>query len=238
MALWLALGGVHAYAYIRGGGEFGEDWHRAGMREHKHNSFDDFIAAAEGLISNGYTRPERLAIVGGSNSGLLVGAALTQRPELFSAVVCFGPILDMLRYHLFSGGEIGLSEYGCADNPTDTEYLRSYSPYHSVKHGIRYPAALFISGKADTRCHPMHALKMTAKLQAATGSHRPILLDYHEKRGHANLLPLGERIETLTNQFCFLAEQLKLIVEPSVSCRDLAQPLSIREDFALRRMPY
>jgi prolyl oligopeptidase len=219
MALWIALGGLYAYAYIRGGGEFGEGWHRAGMRENKQNSFDDFIAAAVGLVSDGYTRPERLAIVGGSNSGLLVGAALTQRPDLFAAVICFGPILDMLRYHLFPGGEIGLLEYGCAANSADGEYLRAYSPYHNVKEGTQYPAVLFISGDADTRCHPMHALKMTARLQTASVSKRPILLDYHEKRGHATLLPLAERVETLTNQFCFLAEQLNLAIRPNEPCR-------------------
>lgn len=209
-ALWLAMGGLHVYAHVRGGGEFGDEWHRDGMLEKKQNSIDDFISAAELLISQRYTRPERLAIVGGSNAGLLVGAALTQRPELFAAVVCFGPILDMLRYHLFPGGEIGVAEYGTADDPAVGKYLRTYSPYHAVKHGTRYPAVLFISGDADTRCHPMHAMKMTARLQIATVSDRPIVLDYHEKRGHAALLPLSERVQTLTNQFCFLIRELCL----------------------------
>ncbi len=209
-ALWIALGGLYAHAYIRGGGEFGEAWHRSGMREQKQNSFDDFISAAEWLIKNGFTQPEKLAIVGGSNSGLLVGAALTQRPELFAAVICFGPILDMFRYHLFPGAEAALDEYGCAENAADLEYLKEYSPYHCVRDGIRYPGVLFISGDADTRCHPMHARKMAARLQCATTSTRPILLDYHAKRGHATLLPLAERTETLTNQFCFLLKELDL----------------------------
>lgn len=210
VALWLTLGGVHVYAHVRGGGDFGEEWHRNGMLDKKQNSIDDFICAAEWLISQGYTRPNKLAITGGSNAGLLVGAALTQRPELFAAVICFGPILDMLRYHLFPGGKIGVAEYGTVDDPSARQYLKAYSPYHAVKQGIRYPAVLFISGDADTRCHPMHALKMTARLQFATTSDRPILLDFHEKRGHAALLPLAERVQTLTNQLCFLIRELDL----------------------------
>jgi len=208
--LWTAFGGLYVHVGIRGGGELGIKWHQEGLREKKQNSFDDFVAAAEWLLSQGYTVPTKLAIVGGSNSGLLVGAALTQRPDLFAAVVCFGPLLDMLRYHLFAGAAIGLPEYGSPAVPAEYEYLRRYSPYHQVKDGVAYPAVLFISGDADTRCDPMHARKMAARLQQATSSSRPVLLDYRKNRGHSGLLPLGQRIETITNQFCFLMEQLSL----------------------------
>jgi len=209
-ALWIEMGGVFAKANIRGGGEFGAEWHRAAVREKRQNAFNDFLAAADWLIASRYTTSARLAAVGGSNSGLLVGAALVQRPELFAAVVCFGPILDLLRYHLFSGSDVGLKEYGCADSPEDFEFLQRLSPYHNVKDGIGYPAVLFISGGKDTRCHPMHARKMCARLQEATSSGRPILIDYHEERGHAGLLPLHLRIDTLTRQFCFLLRELGL----------------------------
>ena len=208
-AVWIAMGGLYAQASIRGGGEFGKLWHEAGRRAHKQNSFDDFIAGAEWLIREGYTKPDKLAIAGGSNGGLLMGAALTQRPELFAAVVCFGPILDMLRFHLFPGGAlVGLDEYGSPDIPEEREWLLSYSPYHHVTPGVEYPAVLIISGDADTRCDPMHARKMVATLQACTRSRKPIVLDYRMKRGHAALLPVAERIETLTNQFCFLFDAM------------------------------
>jgi prolyl oligopeptidase len=211
-ALWIAMGGLFVKANIRGGGEFGENWHHAATRERRQNAIDDFISAAEWLVAEQYTSARRLAIVGGSNGGLLVGAALVQRPELFAAVVCFGPILDLLRYHLFQGGELGLKEYGCADNPSDLAHLQRLSPYHNVVDGVRYPAVLFISGDADTRCHPMHARKMCARLQEATVSGRPILIDYHAYRGHAGKLPLKDRIETLTTQLCFLVKELGMYV--------------------------
>ncbi len=139
-----------------------------------------------------------------------MGAALVQRPDLFSAVVCFGPILDLLRYHLFPGGEISVTEFGCADIPEEREYLQRLSPYHNVRDGVHYPAVLFITGDADTRCDPMHARKMCARLQEASASGRPILLDYHRHRGHAGFLPIDVRIDTLTRQFCFLLSELQL----------------------------
>lgn len=211
-ALWVDLGGVFARAYIRGGGEFGDNWHKAAVKEKRQNAVDDFVHAAKWLIANGWCSPSRLAIVGGSNAGLLVCAAAVQQPNLFGAVVCFGPITDLLRYHLFPGSEVAIQEYGTAEVPEQAEYLGRLSPYHSVRSGCEYPSFLFISGDADTRCHPMHARKMCARLQQATSSGRPVLLDNHPERGHVSALPLDLRIETLTNQFCFLIKSLNLHV--------------------------
>ena len=207
--LWAERGGVFAVPNLRGGGEFGEAWHRAGMKEKKQNVFDDFIAAAEWLVKNGYTRPERLAISGGSNGGLLVGAALTQRPELFGAVVCSYPLLDMVRFHKFLIARFWVPEYGSADDdPEQFRYIRAYSPYHSVKPGAKYPAVLIITGDSDTRVDPLHGRKMAARLQSATGSGRPVLLHYDTKAGHSGGLPIGKQIEDLTDSLSFLAWQL------------------------------
>ena len=167
---WLEAGGVYAVANLRGGGELGEAWHRAGMLAGKRRVFDDFIAAAEWLIAAGYTRPQRLAIAGGSNGGLLTGAALTRRPDLFAAVVCRVPLLDMLRYHHFLMARYWVPEYGSADDPEQFAVLRSYSPYHNIEDGVRYPAVLLTAGANDSRVHPLHARKMAARLQAATAS--------------------------------------------------------------------
>lgn len=209
-ALWIELGGFYAVANIRGGGEFGEAWHNAAVRQKRQTAFDDFLKGAEWLIERGYTSRSKLALVGGSNAGLLVGAALTQCPNICAAVVCSCPLLDMLRYHLRPSMHLYISEFGCSDDRAEFEYLLKYSPYHRVVDGVAYPAALFLSGDADTRCDPMHARKMVAKLQAATSSSRPILLHYSPKRGHAGTLPLHQRIETLTDQLCFLSTQLDM----------------------------
>lgn len=206
--LWVEHGGVYAVPNLRGGGEFGEKWHRAGMLENKQNVFDDFIAAAEWLIKNGYTQPKKLAISGGSNGGLLVGAALTQRPELFRAVVCRYPLLDMIRYHKFLVARFWIPEYGSSDDPKQFKYLYAYSPYHHVKSGTKYPAVLFVTGDSDTRVDPLHARKMTARLQAATASDRPILLRYDTKAGHSGGLPVSRQIEELTDELSFLFWQL------------------------------
>ncbi len=213
--LWMELGGVYALPNLRGGGEFGEEWHRAGMLERKQNVFDDFLAAAEWLIKNGYTNPSRLAISGGSNGGLLVGAALTQRPDLFAAVVCSYPLLDMIRYHRFLVARFWIPEYGSSDDPEQFKYLLAYSPYHRVKPGTRYPAVLFITGDADTRVDPLHARKMAARLQAATASDRPILLRYDTKAGHSGGLPLSKQIEDLTDELSFLLWQLGVRIPES-----------------------
>jgi prolyl oligopeptidase len=214
VAAWAESGGVYALPSLRGGGEFGEDWHRAGMMEKKQNVFDDFIAAAEWLIANDYTKPDRLAIVGGSNGGLLVGAALTQRPELFRAVVCTVPLLDMLRYHKFLVARFWVPEYGAAENPDHFLFLHGYSPYHRVKPGTRYPAVMFMTGDSDTRVDPLHARKMAALLQASTasGPDRPILLHYDTKSGHAGVKPLRKTIQDLTDELAFLFWQLGMKV--------------------------
>jgi prolyl oligopeptidase len=168
------------------------------------------LSAAEWLISTGRSEPEKFAIFGGSNSGLLVGAAMTQRPDLFRAVVCMVPILDMLRYHLFDGAHVWKEEFGTADDPEDFLALLNYSPYHRVRDGVAYPATMIVSGDSDRNCNPLHARKMTARLQAANATDHPILLDYSRQRGHSPVLPLSERIEALTDRMAFLCDQLGL----------------------------
>jgi prolyl oligopeptidase len=207
-AAWVDAGGIFAQPNLRGGGEFGEAWHQAGMMEKKQTVFDDFESAAEWLIAKGYTDPKHLAIEGGSNGGLLVGAALTQRPELYQAVVCSYPLLDMVRYHKFEEGPTWISEYGSSDNPAQFKYLYAYSPYHNVKNGVKYPAVLFVTGDGDTRVAPLHARKMAALLQAATASDRPILLLYDTKSGHSGGRPLSKEIEERTNILSFLFLEL------------------------------
>jgi len=197
---------------IRGGSEFGAEWHKAAKRRNRQTAYDDFLCAAEWLIDTGRTTSDRLAIFGGSNSGLLAGAALTQRPDLFRAVVCMVPMLDMLRYHLFDNAHVWRDEFGTADDPDDFAALARYSPYHQVRSGVAYPATMIVSGDADRNCNPLHARKMTARLQASNISEHPIFLDYSKFRGHSPVLPLGERIEALTDRMAFLCDQLGLSV--------------------------
>jgi prolyl oligopeptidase len=206
--VWAEAGGVFASANIRGGGEFGEEWHQAGRRERKQNVFDDFIAAADWLVANRYTQPSKLAIAGGSNGGLLVGAALTQRPDLFRAVICSRPVLDMMRHHKDPMGGYWIGEYGCADDSNDFPYLLAYSPYHNVRAGTRYPAVMFVTGDSDTRCDPMHARKMAAMLQSATASKHPIVLHYRAEAGHMPTLPMDATIDELADQLAFLFREL------------------------------
>jgi len=210
--LWLDHGGVYAVANLRGGAEFGEDWHRAGMLEKKQNVFDDFIAASEFLISEKYTDKDRLAIQGGSNGGLLVGAAFTQRPDLFRAVVCQVPLLDMLRYQNFQIAKLWIPEYGSADDPKQFDWLYAYSPYHHVKAGTEYPAIMFMTADTDTRVDPMHAKKMAALMQAEAGNghsrERPILLRIESKAGHGAGKPLAKQIEEGVDIYSFLFWQL------------------------------
>ncbi len=205
---WLKRGGVYAVANIRGGGEFGKRWHEAGRRDKKQNVFDDFIAAAEKLIADGYTRPEELGIWGGSNGGLLVGAVLTQRPDLFGAVVCQVPLLDMLRYPRFKIARLWIPEYGDPNDPEQFKWLYAYSPYHHVKDGVKYPAVLLTTAESDTRVDPMHARKMAARLQAATASDKPILLWVETKAGHGAGKPLSKRLDSLTDILVFFMWQL------------------------------
>jgi prolyl oligopeptidase len=164
------------------------------------------------LIASGRTAPKELAIFGGSNSGLLVAAAMTQRPDLFKAIVCMVPMLDMLRYHLFDNTEVWKEEFGTADDPEDFPALLRYSPYHSVRDDVSYPAIMIVSGDSDRNCNPLHARKMTARLQAATVSQSPIFLDYSPHRGHSPVLPLSERVDALTDRMAFLCDQLNLTI--------------------------
>ncbi|HEX8919185.1 MAG TPA: prolyl oligopeptidase family serine peptidase [Chloroflexota bacterium] len=205
--LWLEHGGVYAVPNLRGGGEYGEEWHRAGMLDRKQNVFDDFVAAAEHLISEGYTSPERLTISGGSNGGLLMGAAFTQRPDLFRAVTCGVPLLDMLRYHRFLIARLWIPEYGSADDPDQFPFIYDYSPYHHVKEGMAYPAVLFHTAASDGRVDPMHARKMAALLQ--TRSHGgPVLLRVELQAGHGVGKPLAKTIEEQTDLWSFRFWQL------------------------------
>ena len=211
--VWAEQGGVWAVTNMRGGGEFGEAWHHAGMMEKKQNVFDDFIYAAEWLVKNNYTKPAKLSIMGGSNGGLLVGAALTQRPDLFQAVVCLYPLLDMVRFQKFLVARWWVPEYGSSDDAEQFKYLYAYSPYHNVHAGTKYPAVLFITGDGDTRVAPLHARKMAAELQASTGSDRPVMLLYDTKSGHSGGRPIGKQIEEGTDLLSFLFWQLGVSVQ-------------------------
>jgi prolyl oligopeptidase len=210
--LWLEHGGVYAVANLRGGAEFGEDWHRAGMLDKKQNVFDDFAGAAEYLINQKYTDRDHLAIQGGSNGGLLMGAAVTQHPELFRAVVCQVPLLDMLRYQNFQIAKLWIPEYGSAQDEKQFDFLYAYSPYHHVKPGVEYPAILFMTADTDTRVDPMHAKKMAALMQAeaknGTSRERPILLRIETKAGHGAGKPVTKQIEEFTDIYSFLFWQL------------------------------
>jgi len=210
VAFLINRGFLFALPNIRGGSEFGVKWHEAAKRRHRKVTFDDFLSAAEWLIETGRTEPGKLAIFGGSNSGLLVGGAMTQRPDLFRAVVCMVPMLDMLRYHLFDNAQVWKEEFGTAEDPGDFEALLGYSPYQRVRDGTAYPATMIVSGDSDQNCNPLHARKMTARLQAANTSEHPILLDYNRHRGHSPVLPLSDRIEALTDRMAFLCDQLQL----------------------------
>ncbi len=208
LLLFLERGGLYAVAHLRGGGEYGDEWHRAGMQEHKQNVFDDFLAAAEFLLREGHVARGRLAIMGGSNGGLLVGAALTQRPELFTAVVCQVPLLDMLRYHRFRIARLWIAEYGSPEDPDAFRWLQAYSPYHRVQEGTPYPAVLLTAGEADSRVDPMHARKMAARLQAATASGRPILLRLETRAGHGQGKPVSKLVAEWTDVWSFLLAEL------------------------------
>ncbi|MGH9556255.1 MAG: prolyl oligopeptidase family serine peptidase [Terriglobales bacterium] len=208
--LWVEHGGIWAEANLRGGSEFGEEWHRAGMLDKKQNVFDDFIAAGEYLIAEKYTDRDHLAIQGGSNGGLLVGAVMTQRPDLFRAVVCAVPLLDMLRYQNFQIAKLWIPEYGSAEDPKQFDFLYAYSPYHHVKDGAKYPAVIFTTAESDTRVDPLHARKMAARMQAAATNRadRPILLRIEPKAGHGQGKPVSKQIEEGTDTWSFLFWQL------------------------------
>jgi prolyl oligopeptidase len=199
---WLERGGVFALAVLRGGGEYGEEWHRAGMLTKKQNVFDDFIAAAEKLVADGWTSPPRLAIRGGSNGGLLVSAAEVQRPDLFGAVLCGVPLIDMVRYHLFGSGKTWISEYGSAEDAEQFKAILAYSPMQHVKQGVRYPATLLLSADADDRVDPMHARKFAAELQEASAG-GPVLLRIERHSGHGGSDQIKATIERTADEYAF-----------------------------------
>jgi prolyl oligopeptidase len=207
-AVWIQHGGIYALANIRGGNEFGEAWHRAGDLDHKQNSFDDFAAAARWLVANHYTSPRRLGIQGMSNGGLLVLASITQHPELFGAAIARYPLADMLRYERFGVAGWWLSEYGSVKNAEQFRTLYAYSPYQHVVNGRDYPAVLLVTGANDTRVNPAHSLKMTAALQNASESGRPVLLLYDSKSGHSGTLPTGAEVDQTAHELAFLFWQL------------------------------
>jgi prolyl oligopeptidase len=214
---FMELGGLFAIAHVRGGGELGHAWEEAGKRHNRPTVHQDFIAAAEYLAFSQMADRKRIAIAGGSNSGLLVGTAMTQRPDLFRAVLCVAPFLDMLRYHRFDNTQFYVPQFGSAEDPDDFPVLLSYSPYHNLREGVQYPALLMVSGDADTRCDPMHARKFVARLQAAQtmlpqAQRAPALLDWNPLRGHFATLPLSVRVEAIVDRLAFLCRQLNMEV--------------------------
>lgn len=214
---WVECGGVYAVANLRGGSEEGEAWHRAGMREHKQNVFDDIAAAARWLVDSGTTTPDRLAVSGGSNGGLLVGAAVVRHPELYAAAVCSAPLLDMVRYERFGLGVTWNDEYGTVDDPVEAGWLLSYSPYHHVTEGVRYPAVLFTVFDSDTRVDPLHARKMCAALQHATSApfdEGPVLLRRERNVGHS-ARSRSRAVELSVDTMSFLADRLGLALPPA-----------------------
>ncbi len=206
--VWLEAGGMLAIPNLRGGGEYGEKWHEAGMKENKQNVFDDFIAAAKWLIENEYTNPEKLAISGGSNGGLLVGAVTVQRPELFKVVNCAVPLLDMIRYHKFGPARYWIDEYGSADNPEQFKYLYKYSPYHNIVDDTNYPAIIISAGENDARVDPFHSRKMVARMQNANPNVEPILLLLEKDSGHGGGTTLSMQIERTADTWAFLMNML------------------------------
>jgi prolyl oligopeptidase len=208
ISIMLELGAVFALPQIRGGSEFGQAWHHAAKGHRRQTAFDDFLAAGEWLCTAQETSPDQLAIFGGSNSGLLVAAAMTQRPDLFRAVLCIAPLLDMVRYERFDESGKWRSEFGTVDLADDFDALYAYSPYHRIEEHTDYPAVLFVSGDKDDRCNPAHVRKTAARLQNRIAQTHPILVDYSVERGHAPMLPLSVRIEGLTRRIAFFCREL------------------------------
>lgn len=205
---WLERGGIWVVANLRGGSEYGEEWHRHGMRHEKQNVFDDFFAVAEELVKQGLTNPSKLAALGGSNGGLLVGAAITQRPDLFRVALCGVPLLDMVRFHLFGSGKTWVEEYGSADDAEDFKAIYAYSPYHRLTEGTRYPATLLLSADSDDRVDPLHARKFAAALQA-TSVGGPVLLRVEKHSGHGGADLVKSNVERLADEYAFALDQLK-----------------------------
>jgi prolyl oligopeptidase len=208
--LWMNLGGVFAMANIRGGGEYGLRWYQEGSRWKKQNAFDDFIAAAQWLIESRYTKPEKLAVQGSSNGGLLVGAVMTQRPELFGACLPGVGVMDMLRYHRFTTGHYWINDYGSSDNPGDFRVLYAYSPYHNLKKGVKYPATLVTTADTDDRVVPAHSFKFTAALQYAQAGEAPVLIRVEQRAGHGGGRPTSMILDEIADQWTFLVKVLKM----------------------------
>ncbi|MEN9226685.1 MAG: prolyl oligopeptidase family serine peptidase [Thermostichus sp. HHBFW_bins_43] len=213
LVVWLEMGGVYAQPNLRGGGEYGEDWHQAGTKLNKQKVFDDFIAAAEWLIANGYTKASKLAISGGSNGGLLVGACMTQRPDLFAAALPAVGVMDMLRFHKFTIGWAWISEYGSPENPEEFQALYAYSPLHNLKPGTAYPATLITTGDHDDRVVPAHSFKFAAALQAAHQGSQPVLIRIETKAGHGAGKPTAKIIEEAADRWAFLVQVLGIPLE-------------------------
>ncbi len=209
-AAWMEMGGVYAQPNLRGGGEYGETWHDAGRKLKKQNVFDDFIAAAEWLIARKYTRSDKLAIQGGSNGGLLVGAVETQRPSLFGACLPAVGVMDMLRFHKFTEGRLWVDDYGSADNPEEFKALLAYSPYHNIKPGTRYPATLIATADTDDRVVPGHSFKFAAALQRAEAGSAPVLIRISTRAGHGPGKPVNKRIEEVADDWAFLVKNLAM----------------------------
>jgi prolyl oligopeptidase len=210
--VWMEMGGIYAVANIRGGSEYGKAWHEGGMLDKKQNVFDDFIAAAEYLIKEKYTSTPKLAISGGSNGGLLVGAVLNQRPDLFGAALPAVGVMDMLRFQKFTIGWAWTSDYGSSDDPQQFQYLRAYSPLHNIKPGTRYPATLVTTADHDDRVVPGHSFKYTAALQAAQAGPAPVLIRIETNAGHGAGKPTSKRIEEAADRFAFLVRNLGMKV--------------------------
>jgi prolyl oligopeptidase len=210
VTIMMELGVMFALPQIRGGGEFGKDWQEAARGQNRQVAFDDFIAAAEWLCDRGMTQPEHLAIFGGSNSGLLVSAAFTQRPDLFCAVLCMAPLLDMVRYERFDQAAKWCMEYGSVNNSKDFHALYAYSPYHRIANDCNYPPVLFVTGDKDERCNPAHVRKMAARLQERDVQTHTVLVDYSFERGHSPVMPLSVRTDALVRRIAFLCRELKI----------------------------
>jgi prolyl oligopeptidase len=207
---WMEMGGVLAVANLRGGGEYGEAWHKAGTKLQKQNVFDDFIAAAEWLIQNRYTSNRKLAIQGRSNGGLLVGACMTQRPDLFAACLPGVGVMDMLRFHKFTAGRFWTDDYGCADNPDEFNALFKYSPYHNLKPNTKYPACMVTTADTDDRVVPGHSFKFAAQLQACQSGNAPALIRIETSAGHGAGKPTAKIIEEASDELAFLVKELGL----------------------------
>jgi prolyl oligopeptidase len=210
--MWMEMGGVLAVANLRGGGEYGKEWHKAGTKLQKQNVFDDFIAAAEYLIREKVTRPDKLAIQGGSNGGLLVGACMTQRPELFGACLPAVGVMDMLRFHKFTAGRFWVDDYGSADNEQEFHAIRAYSPYHNLKKGVKYPATLVTTADTDDRVVPGHSFKFAAELQNCHAGDAPVLIRIETRAGHGAGKPTAKLIEEVADAWAFLIKNLQMKV--------------------------